>query len=154
MHKPRILIVDDEPGLIRLLKIVLENTGRYAVREENDATKAVDVARQFNPELILLDYVMPKVDGITVAQELRADPQFRHTPVVFLTATVVEKSDCSTEIAGFPALSKPFALNRLMAVIDESLAAVPGAQVEAQPKSLLASMARRLRGVQGSDGES
>ena len=154
MHKPRILIVDDEQGLIRLLKIVLENTGRYSVHQENDATKAVDAARLFKPELILLDYVMPKMDGITLAQELRADPQFRHTPVVFLTATVVENESGSSEIAGFPALSKPIALNRLMAVIDSNLAAPLKIQVAEKPTSLLSSMARRLRGVKGIDGTS
>ncbi len=64
MNKPRILIVDDEPSFIRLLKLVLERTGRYSVRKEGDATKALEVALEFQPDLILLDFVMPKVDQV------------------------------------------------------------------------------------------
>jgi len=154
MHKPRILIVDDEPAFIRLLKILLENTGRYAVREESDATKAVDVAREFQPDLILLDYVMPKIDGGDVARELKTDPQLCYTPVVYLTATVVENESHSAEIAGCPAFSKPIGLNRLMAVIDENLATAPKAEAVREPISLLSSMAQWLRGAEVSGGAS
>jgi two-component system alkaline phosphatase synthesis response regulator PhoP len=123
MNKPRILIVDDEPSFVRLLKLVLENTGRYSVRKENDAVKAVDVAKEFKPDLILLDFVMPKVDGVSVAQALRAEAQFSRTPILFLSATVVEHDGFEAQIAGFPAFSKPIGVTQLMHVIDESLAA-------------------------------
>jgi two-component system alkaline phosphatase synthesis response regulator PhoP len=123
MNKPRILIVDDEPSFIRLLKLVLENTGRYSVRKEDDATKALEVAREFQPDLILLDFVMPKVDGVSAAQAIRADPRFSHTPILFLSATVVENNGFAAQIAGFPAFSKPIGVTQLMHVIDESLIA-------------------------------
>jgi CheY-like chemotaxis protein len=73
MYQRRILIVDDEPGFIRLLKLVLEKTGRYVVREENDETRAVAVAKQFLPDLILLDLVMPSIDGGMVASRIRSE---------------------------------------------------------------------------------
>ena len=123
MNKPRILIVDDEPSFVRLLKLVLERTGRYMVRKENDATKALEAAREFQPDLILLDLVMPKVDGDSVAQALRAESQFSHTPIVFLSATVVENNGFEAQIAGFPAFAKPIGIKQLLHVIDESLIA-------------------------------
>ncbi len=123
MCKPRILIVDDEPSFIRLLKLVLENTGRYSVRQENDAVKALEVAREFQPDLILLDSVMPKIDGVSVAQALRADAQFGRTPILFLSATVAEKNGFAAQIAGFPALSKPIAVQELIKAIEENLVA-------------------------------
>ena len=126
MKKPRILIVDDEPSFVRLLKLVLERTGRYMVRKENDATKALEAAREFQPDLILLDFVMPKVDGVSIAQALRAEPQFSHTPILFLSATVVESHGFAAQIAGFPAFSKPIGVNQLLHVIDENLAAAVG----------------------------
>jgi len=121
MHKPRILIVDDEPSFVRLLKLVLENTGRYLVRKENDADKAVDAAREFKPDLILMDFVMPKVDGVSVAQALRAEEEFSRVPILFLSATVVDNNGFTAQIAGFPAFSKPIGVSQLMHVIDENL---------------------------------
>jgi len=72
MHKRRILIVDDEPGFIRLLKLNVERAGRYRVWEETDSTKAVDAALKLMPDLNLLDFVMPKTDGANLAREIRA----------------------------------------------------------------------------------
>lgn len=63
MNKRRILIVDDEPSFVRLLKLNLERTGQFTVKEEHDGTKALPVATEFRPDLILLDMVMPKIDG-------------------------------------------------------------------------------------------
>ena len=121
MTKPRILIVDDEPAFVRLLKLVLENTGRYEVQKESDALKVVEVAREFQPDLILMDFVMPKRHGISVAQTLRAEPHFSDTPILFLSATVMEEGGVETELAGFPAFAKPIGIKRLLHIIDENL---------------------------------
>ncbi len=124
MNTPRILIVDDEPSFNRLLRMVLENTGRYIVKEENDATRALETARQFKPDLILLDFIMPRADGGNVAHALRGEPRFSHTPIVFLSATVAGNAASQPTIASFPAYSKPISADRLMQVIDEHLAKV------------------------------
>ncbi len=121
MNKQRILIVDDEQGFIRLLKLVLEKTGRFLVREEIDATKAVEVAHEFHPDLVLMDSVMPKIDGATVAEALRAEPRFAQTPILFLSATVIEYNGSPAQIAGFPALAKPIAVQDLVRAIEEKL---------------------------------
>lgn len=121
MQKRRILIVDDEQGLVRLLKLTLERTGRYEVLEESDATKALEVAVEFKPELVLLDLVMPKIDGGRLALQIRADPQVRQTPILFLSATVLKREGWPTEIDGIPALAKPIGVAELLDAIEANL---------------------------------
>jgi two-component system OmpR family response regulator len=88
--KTRILVVDDEPDFTSLLKMSLEAAGYYEVREENDATCAVSAAREFGPDLIVLDVMMPDLDGSEVAALVRRDVLVRDTPLVFLTALICE----------------------------------------------------------------
>ena len=121
MPEKRILIVDDEAGFTRLLKLTLERAGGYVVREENDGTRAHETARQFRPDMVFLDIVMPKIDGGDVASKLRADPLLRKTPIVFLTAIVSKKEAQSGELGGFPFLAKPVSLENLIQCIKENL---------------------------------
>ena len=123
MIKPRILIVDDEPAFIRLLSLVLERTGRYSVRQESEATRAVAVAEDFHPDLIVLDFIMPRTDGLSIAQQLRSDPQFSEVPIIFLSATVLNTTDGNPTIGGFPAYTKPIGVADLLKAIDRHLAA-------------------------------
>src|ERR1041385_1981538 len=88
MSQHRILIVDDEESFTRLLKLNLEVGGAYRVRSENHAPHAVAAAKEFMPDLILLDVMMPEMDGGDVASALQADPELKHIPIVFLTAAV------------------------------------------------------------------
>ena len=87
--KKRILVVDDEPDLTHLLKASLEREGYYEVQEENDPLRAVEAARDFDPHLIVLDIMMPAIDGTEVAVCLRQDPRFARTPIIFMTALVL-----------------------------------------------------------------
>ena len=66
MRKTRILVVDDEAGVTRLLKLNLEQTGNYKVREVNTGSKVSDVAREFKPDLIPLDVMLPETDGVAI----------------------------------------------------------------------------------------
>src|SRR5271155_1338802 len=120
MKKKRLLIVDDESGFTRLLKLTLEKTGRYIVREENDGTNAWLAAREFRPDIIFLDIVMPKIDGGDVAQQIRSDPSLAHVPIIFLTA-IVSKTESNSEIGGFPFLAKPVSLDAITQCIREHL---------------------------------
>lgn len=118
MKKKRVLIVDDESGFTRLLKLTLEKTERFIVREENDGTKAWLLAREFDPEIIFLDVVMPKIDGGEVAQQIRSDPALAHVPIIFLTA-IVSAGEDGHEIGGFPFLAKPVSLEAITQCIEE-----------------------------------
>jgi len=94
----RILVVDDEPSVTRNLKLNLESSGGYDVFAENHATNALTAARIFRPDLVLLDVIMPGMDGGDVAARLRADPLLRDTPVIFLTALVSNEETDGHEI--------------------------------------------------------
>ena len=86
--KKRILIVDDEPSFTRLLKLNLHHTGRYTAEVVNDSLDAVRVAERFTPDIVLLDVMMPGLDGSEVADRLHTIPKFRNIPIIFLTAAV------------------------------------------------------------------
>ena len=82
-EKRRILIVDDDRDGTHLIKVLLEKIGPYLALEENDAAKAHQSARNFRPDLILLDIMMPQRDGGDIAAQIDADPGFHRTPIVF-----------------------------------------------------------------------
>jgi CheY-like chemotaxis protein len=91
MQKKRILLVDDEPAITRNIKLNLETTGRYEVEAENVPGRALATAMQFRPDLILLDVMMPGIDGGDVAAQIRSTPSLQHVPIIFLTAIVSRK---------------------------------------------------------------
>lgn len=120
MSKPRILIVDDDKNIARLMAIMLEKTGRYEVRTENKSTAAQEVAREFKPDLGLFDVDMPGKDGGTLAREMRADPMFAKLPIIFLTS-LVSAQEAGTKpmvSGGYPYLTKSVDLAVLQHCID------------------------------------
>jgi CheY-like chemotaxis protein len=127
MEKKRILLVDDEKSLTSLLKLNLEETGNYEVRVENWPEDAWPAAREFKPDLILLDIIMPRLPGGNVAAQIDADPELKNTPIVFLTAAVrkhqVEDNDGI--ISGRPCLAKPASLDEVIAIIETTLQKKP-----------------------------
>lgn len=123
MAKRKILIVDDETNLTMLVRLNLEKTGRYEVREENRALRALAAAREFKPDLVLLDVMMPDLDGGDVLAQLKDDANLRNVPVVFLTATVL-KEDLAKQggtIGGHPFIPKPFKVEVLLEQIAKML---------------------------------
>jgi len=88
MSKSKILVVDDDPSLSRLLAVILNRVGGYDVCEENRSYAALATAREFRPDVVLLDVDMPGKDGGAVAHELAADDLLRDTPVVFVTSLI------------------------------------------------------------------
>jgi CheY-like chemotaxis protein len=121
-ERRRILIVDNYPDTTHLVKILLERAGHYLVLEENDATKAHQSARDFRPDLILLDIVMPETDGGEVAARIQADSELQNTPIIFLTALVTRAEPKSgLNIQGHPFLAKPVSIPELINAIEEHL---------------------------------
>jgi PleD family two-component response regulator len=80
--KRRILIVDDDANSTHRVKILLERSGPYLVLEENDAANADQTAHNFKPDVILLDIVMPKIDGGELATQIEADRELQDTPII------------------------------------------------------------------------
>ena len=122
--KKRILVVDDEPALTRMVKLNLEQTGRFEVRTENEGQRAVQAARDFQPDLILLDVMMPDMTGDAVSQELKEDAALANIKIIFMTAIVTKAETGSTgkKIGGNEFLAKPVKAPDLIATIERVLA--------------------------------
>jgi len=107
----KVLIADDEPDIVEILKYNLEKEG-YQVITAKDGNEAVDKAKQSQPDLVVLDMMMPGKNGVEVCEILRAQTQFRDTLIMFLTAL----SDEATQLKGFDTgaddyISKPVSTN-------------------------------------------
>jgi len=126
--KKRILVIDDERDMTLLVKLNLQKTGRYEVKEENRATRALSTAREYRPDLILLDVMMPELDGGDVLAQLKDDANLKAIPVIFLTATVLkeEVSSQGGTIGGYPFIPKPFQMEKLVERIDKTLGGAGG----------------------------
>ncbi len=123
-RRNRILIVDDEAATTRLLQMNLEHTGRFEVRVENNPNLVVAVAAEFQPEVIILDVVMPGMDGGDVAAALKEHPSLCNVPVIFLTATI-RKAEVDARggvLGGYPFLAKPASTTSIIAMIEAHLA--------------------------------
>lgn len=125
MASTRIMVIDDEPDFSALFKENLEESGNYEVQVENDPTKAVATAREFQPELIFVDVVMPGMDGGDVVAAIKAEPRFARTPILMLTALVEEDASKPTgeqESGGLTFISKTTRLENILALIEKHLA--------------------------------
>jgi CheY-like chemotaxis protein len=115
--------VDDQASDSHLVKLYLEGTNDYLVREENNAELALAAAHEFQPHLILLDVLMPGIGGAALAASFRADPEFKALPIVFLTC-VVSKEEvdlCGGQIGNYPFLAKPIVLPEVAACVKHHL---------------------------------
>ena len=121
--KKKILVVDDEVALTRMIKLNLERTGKYEVKTENFGKKAVTAVKDFQPDLIFLDVVMPDMTGDEVAQELRDDEALGKIKLVFMTAIISkqETNSMGSNIGGNEYLAKPVTAEDLIKVIDRIL---------------------------------
>ena len=121
MTKTRVLIVDDDVNLSRLSAMILEHSGAYEVLTEKDSLRAIAVARQFRPEIMLLDVDMPDKSGGEVAQEAKNDPVLRAIPILFLTGLVSksEAGNAELESGGMSFLAKPVLPEVLLACVNK-----------------------------------
>ncbi|MEM9283251.1 MAG: response regulator [Verrucomicrobiota bacterium] len=121
----KVMLVDDEVGFTELLKMNLEKSGDFEVRIENDSTLALNVAREFQPDAVLLDVVMPGMDGGDVQAQFQSDPVLKSVPVIMLTALVdsAELSAGAVAQSGSSVmLPKPVDLPLLLRVLEEAMA--------------------------------
>lgn len=127
MNKTRILVVDDDIGLSRLVGISLEKTRLYQVRVETRSRQALAVAREFQPHLVLLDVDMPGMDGGAVAAQLRADISLRDLHIVFFTSLLSSRESGQTLVkrGGDLFLPKPIDTAALVRSIETVLAQSP-----------------------------
>jgi CheY-like chemotaxis protein len=115
----RILVVDDKASDSRLVRLYLERDNDYVVREVNDANAAVSAAEDFEPNLILLDLMMPGMGGTELAGLFEANPKLKSVPIVFLTAAITKEQVQAVggRIGKFPFLAKPIVLTEVAACV-------------------------------------
>lgn len=123
MIKKRVMIVDDDESVTRVLDRFLASTDHYEVIAVNDPTKAVEVAHEFRPDLLVLDIIMPTLDGGEVLAEFRRDKKFSGMHVIFLTGLVSseEIGREGYEISGHPVIPKPVGAKEFRTVVAEQL---------------------------------
>jgi DNA-binding response OmpR family regulator len=121
MTKKKILVVEDEAELTGAIRIRLEQAG-YEVLTAYDGQEGLEKARAENPDLIILDLMLPKLDGYKVCRMLKFDEKYRKIPVVMLTARAQEKDeDLGYEVGADAFITKPFKYQVLLAKITELL---------------------------------
>ena len=140
MKKNRILVIDDNLNATRIVKLSLERTGSYEVRELNDPTQSLEAAREFRPDLILLDVCMPDIEGSEVAEKITSDPDFAATPVVFLTSIVTPREAGKTgsiTVGRHEYIAKPARTQTIVACVQKHLAQArrPSLSAECVPHS-------------------
>ena len=110
----RILVVDDRASDSRLIKLFLERKD-YVVREVNDSQAALPAAEEFEPNLILLDLMMPGIGGTELAGLFEANPKLKDVPIVFLTAAITKEQVVAVggRIGKYPFLAKPIVLSEV-----------------------------------------
>ena len=100
LHKMKILVVDDDRMTVTLLEQLLQRNGYCRVLGITDSRNALDTCTNFDPDLILLDLIMPEVDGFAVLEALRSDTSESFLPIVVLTADITEEAKARALEAG------------------------------------------------------
>ena len=116
-NRKKVLIVDDEPGVRQLVSKILSRD--YTVIEARDGEEAINAARSQKPDIILMDMMMPKMDGLTACYAIKKDPATKGIPVVMLTAIDQElnKKLSTTVMGANKYVTKPFSAQELLETI-------------------------------------
>ena len=121
MNPKKILVVDDEVDLVETVRFPLEIEG-YNVLVAYNGEEALDRARKENPDLILLDLMLPKLDGYKVCRLLKFDERYKHIPILMLTAKTQEKDKVlGMETGADEYITKPFEMDYLLKKVKEYL---------------------------------
>jgi CheY-like chemotaxis protein len=122
MANELILIVEDNEKNRKLVRKVLERLG-YRTSEVETGEEAVEAARKLSPDLVLMDYQLPGIDGIEAFRRIRADAAIRRMPIVAVTASAMPEDTARMRQAGFDGFeTKPINVKNLMATIEKLLA--------------------------------
>jgi two-component system OmpR family response regulator len=121
-EKPRVLIVDNNSQFARSARLVLDQSGKYVACSVVDPRRALERARSFKPDLVIVDLIMPQEDGIEVATQLEADWALHGVPIVFLTSLITaEEAKDGRRVDGHRILSKPTSNSQLFELVEQNL---------------------------------
>lgn len=123
MGKKRVMMVDDEEDFLTITKINLEQTGKYEVMTLSNAKDIISQVKNFNPDVILIDILMPKINGIKTCGMLNDDPIGKKVPIIVLSALDTDKDKLIMHKLGTVVfLVKPLESSKLIVVIEKVLA--------------------------------
>lgn len=143
MSDNMILVVDDEPGIVDIARANLEGLG-YRVISAGNGLEALELIRQESPDLVILDILMPEVDGWDVLERVEADPEMAGIPIIMLTARASDEDVLrGLESGAVEYMTKPFYPQELVAAVKINLH-VFDPQLRQQNRQLLADKRRRL----------
>ena len=121
MVSKNVLVVDDNTFIVRMLTSKLIRAG-YTVGSASDGLESLEVARQQRPSLVLMDWLMPRMDGIEATRRFKGDPELAHIPILMLTCKGQEDDEEVAIKAGVERyITKPFHIDSLMALVEEML---------------------------------
>jgi len=120
--KPRILIVDNDSKFARSARLFLDQSGKYVACTVIDPQRALETARSFKPDLVLVDLIMPQEDGPGVAAQFEVDWALHAVPIVFLTSLITaEEAKDGRRVYGHRILPKPTSRSELFKLIEQNL---------------------------------
>ncbi len=114
----KVLVVDDEPEITDIVETFLSEAG-YTVTVENHSRQAIAKAKEFKPDVVILDIMMPDIDGYAICQEIKQDPALSSVPIIFLTGK--DRNDDmgrSFKAGGDMFIKKPFSCERLLEIVN------------------------------------
>ncbi len=148
MSKCRIMVVDDEPGIVDIARANLEGSG-FSVIEAYDGEEALRKIKEEKPDLVVLDILMPEMDGWDVLERIESDPDLSGIPVIMLTARVSDEDVLrGLETGAVEYMTKPFYPQDLIAAVKINLQ-VFDPQLRQQHRRQLAEKRRRLMAARG-----
>jgi CheY-like chemotaxis protein len=121
--RKKVLLVDDEAAMTRVLKRSLEDSGEFEVHVENSGRGGLEAARSYGPDVVLLDMIMPDMPGSEFLAHIRSDVALQKTPVVFLTAVLPDEVDeeASALLNACPGIPKPARADDVISTLREVL---------------------------------
>ncbi len=120
--KKKVLIVDDDAEIVELISDILMQDGRFEIRTASSGYEAGMATQQFRPDLILLDYMLPDVNGNVVCQTIRSNPEFENTRIIIVSGVIKqEEIDQLLKSGAQDFVKKPFSISELTDKVDGAL---------------------------------
>lgn len=122
--KRRVLIVDDDPAIVDMLVDIIGRDGRFEVKAASNGFDAGALTKEFRPDVVLLDFMLPDINGNVVCQRIKSDPELAHTKIIIVSGAVAPAEIETLKAAGADEfIQKPFDIARLIESIADLVAA-------------------------------
>lgn len=120
--KKKVLVVDDDAEIVELISDILTRDGRFEIKTASSGYEAGMATQQFRPDLILLDYMLPDVNGNVVCQTIRSNPEFENTRIIIVSGVIKqEEIDQLLKSGAQQFIKKPFSISELTEKVDAAL---------------------------------